>query len=456
MKKIKKKNRVILCICLVVLILIIIAIFCYIKFLLPPTPTIKKISVDDNNNLKIEYNVSNVNKNNKVYYLFSYEDKMPEVNDSNWKLSTSNEIVASLNDVSEYYAYLKNENNKIIRVSYVELAKVNEVKINKEKVYIAIKGKYTVKAEVDSVGIVDNTISWYSDDESIATVDENGVITGVKKGETKVHAKVSDKEDVVDVLVTDLITVAPKNFNNNKPYLPCGRYNKEENDLLDEILRDRIEDAGGKGTRAAVVEVARFITLEFPYRIRYFSENGRLTINGVDGEGRYYHEGLYLDESRYTNITGKKSSGPKTWGCSMYCRPSHGNRPNGLDCSGFVSWVLLNGGFDVGDVGAGLTAGKTDLTDYGIRTKFNLEIVKSGKVKVGDLLSSGGVGGGHIALIAGEDDNYYYVAESLWTPPNVAVIIKPYSKKDLFKRYYYVMYMDSYYKKDGNLTKLWY
>ena len=117
--------------------------------------------------------------------------------------------------------------------------------------------------------------------------------------------------------------------------------------------------------------------------------------------------------------------------------------------------VVVNGGFDVGDIGAGL-APHLDLTDYDVRTDFNANVVKSGKVKVGDLLSSGGKQGGHIAIIVGEDDNYYYVAESLWTPPNVAVVIMPYSKKTIFNRYYYVMLMDSYYKEDGKLTKLWY
>ena len=76
-------------------------------------------------------------------------------------------------------------------------------------------------------------------------------------------------------------------------------YTKEQNDLLDEILKDRINDAGYK-TRAGAVEAARFLSLEFPYRIRYFSENGRGNTNKVEGEGRYYQVGLYLDESRFS------------------------------------------------------------------------------------------------------------------------------------------------------------
>ena len=139
----------------------------------------------------------------------------------------------------------------------------------------------------------------------------------------------------------------------------------------------------------------------------------------------------------------------------MYSGPAHGQRRNGLDCSGFVSWVLYNGGFDVKDVGAGLASG-LDLTDYGKRTVFTKDLVDNKKVKVGDLLSSGGVEGGHIAIIIGEDEVNYYVAESLWTKPNVGVVVTVYPRNKIYKEFYYVMLMDNYYKNDGNLTKLWY
>ena len=174
----------------------------------------------------------------------------------------------------------------------------------------------------------------------------------------------------------------------------------------------------------------------------------------IDGEGRYYHEGLYLHSSRFKSLA-KSSQGPKTWGCNMYSRPSHGTRRNGLDCSGFISWVLLNGGFDVGDLGAGVTGAK-DLTDVGKKTRFTSTLIKNGKVKVGDLLSSSGPSGGHIAIIVGEDDNNYYVAESLWYNPYIGVVIVGYSKKTIFNRYYWVMLMDKVYKEDGKLTKMWY
>ena len=412
-------------------------------------PVVKSINMDDNNYVTIEVEDSEFN----IYYLYKNDSTTPLPDDENWKLLEGNTFTFSM-DNNTYYAFLKNENGDIVNVEDLEnYGEIISLKLNKSKVYVAIKGKYTVQATYEYTGRLHDTITWTSSNPSIATVNQSGKITGVKKGKTYVHAKMGDKDVYTQVIVTNVITVRPKKFNKKKPYLPCGKYSKAQNDLLDTILKDRINDVGYK-TRAGAVEAARFLALEFPYKIRYFSENGRGTTNGIDGEGRFYHKGLYLNKSRYSSIR-KKMHGPKTWGCSLYSRPSHGYRPNGLDCSGFISWVLFNGGFNVKDLGAGLSPGK-DLTDYGKRIRFNKKVVQSGKVKVGDLLSSGGVNGGHIAIIAGEDKNYYYVAESLWTPPNVAVVIIPYSKKNLWKRYYYVMLMDKYYKKDGKLTKMWY
>ncbi len=324
--------------------------------------------------------------------------------------------------------------------------------MNKNTIYLAIGGEYQLNLDYKYIGNIDNEVNWISGDYEIAYVD-NGLVKGLNKGNTSIYAYVDNVIVSTNVIVTDLIITRPSSYNHDKSYLPCGIYSEEENDLLDAILVDRVNDAGYQ-TRAGAVEAARFLALEFPYKIRYFSENGRLSTNGVEGEGRYYFKGLYLNSSRFSNIT-VSANGPATWGCSIYSRPSGGYRSNGFDCSGFISWVLLNGGWDVGDIGAGL-ASHLDLTDYGVRTNFNYSVVTSGEVKVGDLLSSGGVSGGHIAMIVGEDDDNYYVAESLWTPPNVAVVIMTYSKSTIFNRYYYVMLMDNYYKNDGNLTKLWY
>ena len=437
----------------------------YFKIMTPPTPVVKKISITEDNKLLIKFSVEEYKKYKDVYCLFNTTGDMPKENDQNWTLAKNNECSIVLDD-NIYYGFLKNKNNEIVEVKQTsEYGKVLTLEASKEKIYVAKKGTYTLSTKLEKIGNVDGIVTWTSADEKIATVDENGKVTGIKAGTTKVTAAVGKATDEIEVLVTDLIIPMPKNFNNSKPYLSCGKYSEAQNDLLDEILKDRIADAGYK-TRAGAVAAARFLALEFPYKIRYFSENGRETTNGVQGEGRYYNVGLYLHSSRFVNIK-KPMMGKATWGCSLYSRPSKGYRSNGVDCSGYITWVLLNGGFDVKDVGAGVSAGVLDLTDYGKKTRFTDDALKSGKIKIGDLLSSEGPAGGHIAMIVGEDDNYYYVTESLWTPPNVSVTIIAYPKTSAIKkktgstravvndRYYWVMLMDDYYKEDGNVTKHW-
>ena len=428
--------------------------FKYRNHYTPAIPSVTAVKISDNI-VEVKYEVEEYKKDKEMFCLKKISNENIK-DDDTWTKAQNNKCNFIIGD-NTYDFYLRNNYGTVIKINEAsDLGNILRLTLDKEKIYLAINGTYTPTLTISSVGYADKTVKWTSENDKIAIVDENGTIKGIKKGNTKVTAKVMDKEVTIDVVVTDLITVRPKSFNNKKKYLSCNKYTEEDNNLLDEILKDRVNTVGYK-TRAGAVEAARFLALEFPYKIKYFSENGRMgeRTYKVDGEGRYYHEGLYLHSSRYKNIK-YKAEGPKTWGCTMYNRVSHNRSANGLDCSGFITWVLVNGGFDPGDVGAGVSPGIKDLTDYGEKTIFNAKVIESGKVKVGDLLSSTGPGGGHIAMIVGEDSEYYYVAESLWTSPNVGVVILPYSKKNLFKRYYYVMLMDSYYKEDGKLTKLWY
>ena len=292
----------------------------------------------------------------------------------------------------------------------------------------------------------------YEYDKDIIKI-ENNAVNALKLGETTLNINIKDKKYTKKIIVTSYITKRPKEYDLKKSYLSCKKYTNEENELLDNILKTRIENVGYK-TRAGVVEAARFLTLDFPYKINYFYENGRQTTNKVDGEGRYYHVGLYLSTSKYSTLTGSTTTNNKgPWGCSLYDYPASRNIDNGLDCSGFVSWALLNAGFDVKDVGAGWSD-KLDLTDYGEVKKLDKEFCLSGKIRVGDLLHSEKAGG-HIGIIVGIDDNYYYIAQALWFD-NIGVIVTKAKKSELYKEFPHVVLMDKYYIEDGYLTNMWY
>lgn len=300
------------------------------------------------------------------------------------------------------------------------------------------------------------------EDESIASLLDGKVKTN-QYGKTNFDILIGEtRVDAGTIYVVNGIEKLPKLFNKKKEKITCNYFSKEENDILDLTLKDRINDAGFK-TRAGVVAAARFLTLEFDKKIPYFYENGRLNNYGkqryVDGEGRYYHEGLYLDSSRYTNIV-KSFTGPAAWGCKLkqyqdakvYGFIPGVKYPNGLDCSGFVTWALLNGGFDVKDSGAGdIISIKDDLYDLGTKESLNKKTLNSGKIKVGDLIAYPG----HMSILIGIDEEQnYYIAESL--PQYKGVVTNKYSSKELLEVFTDVILMDSVYLNDGNLSNMWY
>lgn len=327
-----------------------------------------------------------------------------------------------------------------------------------EKIYLALDDSIKINPNLKIIGSQPN-VNYESLNEKIAVV-KSGKIYGKKVGKTKIKMTTGNnysREFVVEV--TNLITKRPKKFNNNKPNLPCNKYTKEQANKLDEILKYRIDSVGGYGTRAAVVEAIRFLMLDFPYQVEYFFENGRIDggMHNADGEGRYYHKGLYLHENKFNNLK-YSFAGPAIWGCPLMNYEDWGTifkkgqyKPNGLDCSGFVSWSIVNGGYDPGDRGAGDNLeDNNEINDIGgVKADTSVELFKSGKVKAGDLL---GVWG-HIAIIAGIDDKNVYVAESLWTFGGP--VINTYTYAEAADEFVQTILLDDYYKEDGLYTNMW-
>ena len=434
MRSRKKKKIIFKLIYNIFLAIILLGLLLFLLYIYSNREFVTSIKYLDN---KIIVNLSEDN----LYCILS--DTVPNLNDKNWIKSNNNKC--SLDYISNNL-YVKNDNKIIYNNSKLMYLDINE----KEKIYLPIGETY------DYINILVgdfNKLEITNDNSDAVSIDSNGIIKSLKDGIANIKIKYFTEEYSIQVISTSLIVSAPKSYNNKKDYLKCNQYTSEENDLLDEILKYKIDNVGYK-TRAATVEAARFLTLNLPYKVNYFYENGRQTTNNVDGEGRYYHVGLYLNSSRYSNITGT-STGPKTWGCSLYSNPAHRSITNGLDCSGFVSWALLNAGYDVKDVGAGFRTGKNnDLTDFGTLKTLTNSLARSDTIKVGDLLHSYAAGG-HIAMIVGIDDDYYYVAQALWYD-TIGVIITKYKKDKLASSFPHVVLMDKYYKEDGNLTDLWY
>lgn len=322
-----------------------------------------------------------------------------------------------------------------------------------ETYYLALNGKKKIDFIFDYPDDFDKTVNLTSDNENVVKID-NGTLYGVGVGTATVTTTLTDGNTKnYQIQVTDLIV--PPTLNKNKSYLPCERYTEDEAELLDNILRSRVIEMG-EGSRGGVLAAARFITLEFPYTIGYFNENGRLNGHGyrpyIDGEGRYYHKGLYLSKSKYKSIIKSTKTGPKMWGCKLYDNFVNRYKANGFTCSGFVTWAMYNGGFETGDVCAGdYKQFNDDLSDLGLHKKITQEYMKSGNYKVGDFIARNG----HAALIIGISDTTIYTAESL--PPKLKVYT--------YERYkgivndpnltYVIEMSDIYPNGDGITTDMW-
>ena len=397
--------------------------------------------------------------NKDTWCLVTLDEDTPDVNDNNWKKSSQGYCSFTVKS-GDYHIYVKDSYGNVtdVRKQSVKIDKLLDIKMNKEIIYLYKGGNETLSYELVTIGSYEEDIVWKSDNENVATVDNNGKVIGINYGTTYINV-ISDRGIIgkTKVVVSSFITKPV--INKNKSYISCKQFSKEEADMIDQILFDRV-DSAGYGTRAGVVEAARFLTLEFTYRIHYFYENGRLNnyspYKYVDGEGRYYHRGLYLNESKFSEISAS-FVGPVIWGCDLQNYTNWGPYkignyyPNGLDCSGFVTWALLNGGFNVGDIGAGANADHDDLDDLGTKVTITNELMISGKVKVGDLIGLNG----HMAILAGWDDDNYYIAESLNTTGGVVMTTVPRNKLVGNSIYKYIILMDSVYKEDGNYSDMW-
>ena len=377
-----------------------------------------------------------------------------ENNDINWTNVNNGKCILRMNTI--------NKNIYIKKDIFVRHFEINDLIIDDNlprKVFLAVNDHMTLNPKIDGIGDKKDIV-YKSLDKKIVTVNDNNLIAK-SVGKTKIEMVVNDKYvKEMEVEVTNLIVKRPKKFNKNKTNLKCNIYTKAEANKLDEILENRIENVGGKGTRAAVVESIRFLMLDFPYQIEYFFENGRVDggLHDADGEGRYYHNGLYLHKDKFKSLK-YSFAGPAIWGCPLKNFEDYGTifkkgqyKPNGLDCSGFVSWCILNGGFDVGDKGAGDNLEDTnEINDIGgVKTNTSVKLFKSGKVKAGDLLGIWG----HIAIVAGIDDKNVYVAESLWTFGGP--VINTYTFEEATDEFVQAVLLDDLYKKDGLYTDMWY
>ena len=74
--------------------------------------------------------------------------------------------------------------------------KVTGINLDKEELYISIGENFKINAYIEPANANNTKINFKSDDEKIATIDENGVITAQKEGETIIYAISEENENI--------------------------------------------------------------------------------------------------------------------------------------------------------------------------------------------------------------------------------------------------------------------
>lgn len=444
----KDFKRIIMWVLVGLLIIVLLIIFYTLYYQNNLYLNISNIEVIKVNDDKTSFNISIKGKSKESFKCIAYNDTYNAEDTSNNGICN-----LTLNINKDYKIYLKNDHNKTKEVNLTDYVD-NILSFNFENdiIYMVLGTEKSLKYDELVIDKNKNLSKITSSNENIVSI-KSGIMKANAEGECEI--KIGNKS--IKIVVTDIIE-KPTYHEEKKEVIPCNQYSKTEAELLDKLLAFKINESGYQ-TRAGAVEAARFLTLEFKYRIPYFYENGRVHPSGVhyaDGEGRYYKVGLYLDDSKKDDII-TSYRGPAIWGCpltNLEPAPEYGyimgaKKPNGLDCSGFISWAIKNAGFDPGDIGAGDSEYPYQMTKLGEFVSLTPELIKSGKIRTGDLINYWG----HIGMIIGIDEDNIYVAESL--PGLGGAIAKKYSKTNIRNTFTHVVLMDKYYEKDGNLTDMW-
>lgn len=111
-----------------------------------------------------------------------------------------------------------------ITVRYAKLVAVTSVSLSKTELTLAVGASETLGATVTPAEATNKNVKWSVEDESVATVDENGKVTAKKVGETTVTVTTEDggKTASCDVTVDEIVAVKSVSFEASEQTLLVG------------------------------------------------------------------------------------------------------------------------------------------------------------------------------------------------------------------------------------------
>jgi len=309
------------------------------------------------------------------------------------------------------YDYYKGEYEKIIEVNDIikDISCIGN--INYDGTFLELKGDS--KNEVTKV-------KWNINNKEIEGSTSLKVFNIVNNAYALVTYNNDDAHTISCSINDNLAYHFKYDINNTKPFMTCNSYTSSDKVLLDSKLALAISEAG-YGTRAGVVEAARFIVGALDYKIPYLGpkkENYSL--------GRYPYVGLNIGSNT-------------SWGCSL------SGYIQGIDCTNFVNWAFVQNGLTLENV-------------YGTTNTYKTRSVVN-ELKVGDLLLTPCEeecisAFTHVGIIIGIDDSNIYVAEA--TTGNIdATVVTKWNKYNMPQNGKFSIARLYKYDREGNITNMW-
>ena len=119
--------------------------------------------------------------------------------------------------------------------------------LNESAIEVKVKESKQLEAIVEPEEVADKSVTWSSSDETIATVDENGVVTGVAIGEATITATLNADPSISATCAVTVIKSGLKGDVNGDGSVNIA----DVNEVIDMILSgryDAIGDVNGDGS----------------------------------------------------------------------------------------------------------------------------------------------------------------------------------------------------------------
>ena len=144
----------------------------------------------------------------KNIYLIKYGTNGVYENNSTITYSTSSQILCAINSTQQIV-----DNSALGGINEFEAQSISltcETPMVNDKIPLYIDSTILLSATVDDITkIYDKTITWWSSDENIAIVDQNGYVTGVALGKVQIYAKCNQVETMIELEVLESEQILP-------------------------------------------------------------------------------------------------------------------------------------------------------------------------------------------------------------------------------------------------------